>query len=76
MALTQRELESMIEKTMQLTLKLWEEQLAFNKNIEFLIYEMLKFQALYLKDKGMNVYYQEKLAELQHKRVADVRTKM
>jgi len=82
MPLTKAELESMMGKTMQLTLKLFEKQLAINDTMEFLIFETLKLQALYLKDnkrtpykriealeenmKGMNAYYQEQLAELRH----------
>ena len=80
--LTKAELESMIEKAMKLTLVLWEKQLAMNETITFLIYETAKIQCEDYRDskktpwkrideleamvKGMNAYYQEKLAELRH----------
>jgi hypothetical protein len=80
--ITKAELEKMVGRTMDLTLKLWERQIATNQTILFLIQELLKLQALYLRDnkktpykrieelelmvKGMNDYYQRKLTELRH----------
>lgn len=63
MAITQAELEKMIENTMRLTLDLWEKQMAINSTMEFLIYETLKLQALYLRDNRKTPY--KRLNELE-----------